>query len=118
MDEAERGECQCGNETFQSDANAGEDAHPNILQLRDLASIDPQAAERGEKENRREKEEAPVGVEPTNGGFANRCLSHLATAPTLPQIKECLPSGQEDLRRPGKKPDSNSWLARTIGIRP
>ncbi len=43
-----------------------------------------------------------MGVEPTNGGFANRCLSHLATAPTLPQIKECRCSGQEDLRVVGE----------------
>lgn len=25
--------------------------------------------------------EAEVGIEPTNDGFANRCLSHLATPP-------------------------------------
>jgi len=31
-----------------------------------------QTAERGEKGKRQEKQEAPVGVEPTNGGFANR----------------------------------------------
>ena len=33
------------------------------------------------------KKEAPVGVEPTRGGFAIRCLSHLATEPS---VKHCL----------------------------
>lgn len=34
-------------------------------------------------ESRDKQKEAPVGVEPTNGGFAIRCLSHLATAPRI-----------------------------------
>ena len=78
-----RGECQSDDETFKRDCDHGQDDGPNILQLRDLAINEPQAAERGESEKRQEKQEAPVGVEPTNGGFANRCLSHLATAPAI-----------------------------------
>ena len=39
------------------------------------------------------KKEAPVGVEPTRGGFAIRCLSHLATEPSVPD---------SDYRRSGR----------------
>ncbi len=76
---------------------------PNVLALRDLARSESQAANRGGKGKRRGRQEVPVGVEPTNGGFANRCLSHLATAPQLPQIRESVRSGQEDLREPKGK---------------
>ncbi len=98
QDAANRGERPVSSPTVESDTDHGQDAGPNVLVFRDLARSEPQAAERGEKRKRREGQEAPVGFEPTNGGFANRCLSHLATAPTGPKIKECLGSGQEDVR--------------------
>jgi hypothetical protein len=43
----------------------------------------------GDFDNRRDFSiyKAPVGVEPTHGGFAIRCLSHLATAPQFLQIE-------------------------------
>ena len=52
-----------------------QDAGPNILSLRDLAKIEPQAAERGEKGKRQEKQEAPVGVEPTMADLQSAALA-------------------------------------------
>jgi len=68
----DRGESQGGNKTLDSDANRTGEVDANSLASDDLTKRGPQAAGRGEKEKRREKQEAPVGVEPTNGGFANR----------------------------------------------
>ena len=82
QDAAERGERPDDDSTGNGDTTQDQESVPNVLALRDFARIGPQAAGRGEKGIGRKKKEAPVGVEPTNGGFANRCLSHLATAPT------------------------------------
>jgi len=69
---ANRGERPVSSPTVESDTDHGQDGGPNVLAFRDLERSEPQAAERREKGKRREKREAPVGVEPTNGGFANR----------------------------------------------
>jgi len=69
---ANRGERPVSCPTLESDTDHGQDGGPNVLAFRDLARSEPQAAERGESEKRQKKQEAPVGVEPTNGGFANR----------------------------------------------
>jgi len=75
---------------------------PGNLQLRDLARIDPQAAKRGESEKRRDKtKEAPVGVEPTNGGFANRRLTHGNAGKT--RVRANMPAYCQQLRRKSRK---------------
>jgi len=112
------GEPSNGRRAVESDGNQQQDAGPNVLSFADLAKNDPQAAERGEKGKRRAKQEAPVGVEPTNGGFANRCLSHLATAPSLAEIRELDRSGQEVLRGLGgnNAPNGSCRLRKCRGL--
>jgi hypothetical protein len=67
-----RGQCQGGDETLERDGDHGEADSRNTLQLRDLATIGPEAAERGESENKRMGQDSNLRWTHAHSGFQVR----------------------------------------------